>query len=179
MKEGALMTGHVRIICTSLLVLGVGFGSTRLGAQEAWTGISVSVGGGASILSSGVNSQAFRTDELGLCLDASCEGSGFLSVATLEQSVSSQYDDLSDSGFFGSVGLAYDRQFGSRWVGGAFVDGDLPASLKAEANQTDTTNFGLSMPEEGAPSINQTIGGSTVKTQVELDRMVSVGGRLG
>jgi len=80
------MTSNLRIICTSVLVLGVVLASTGVWAQEAWTGISVSVGGGASVLSSGVNSEASRTDELGLCLDASCDGAGFLSVATLDQS---------------------------------------------------------------------------------------------
>ena len=149
--------------------------------QEGWTGFSVSVGAGAEILSAGVNSQASRTDDLGICLDETCEGAGILSVASLEQSVSSRYDDLSDSGFFGSVGLAYDRQFGARWVAGAFVDGDLPTSVEAKADQTDTTNFGLSVPDgsDDSPNFNETIGGSTVKTQVELDSMISVGGRLG
>jgi len=46
---------------------------------------------------------------------------------------------------------------------------------------TDTTNSGLSVPDgsDDSPKFNEIIGGSTVKTQVELDSMISVGGRLG
>lgn len=71
------MAMDLRIICTTLMVVSVFVGASTEGrAQEVWTGFSVSVGGNAEILSAGVNSQASWTDDLGICLDESCEGAG-------------------------------------------------------------------------------------------------------
>jgi outer membrane immunogenic protein len=154
-------------------------GPQPLPIVESWTGFSFGVGGGVGFLDADVSAKGSRTDTFGSC--------GAVIVPSplstppcpdktpffdLNQSVTSNLDDLGDTGGFFTVQAAYDYQFAQRWVAGVFVDADW-SDISAQAKQTFTSSVtGL---EEGTSPISK----ATVDTEVSTDWNISVGGRLG
>jgi hypothetical protein len=64
---------------------------------------------------------------------------GALGPIFISQSHQLNVQDLSDDGLFGTIQLAYDWQFGTRWVGGLFVDADL-YDLEGHAKQRSSVS---------------------------------------
>jgi opacity protein-like surface antigen len=149
---------------------------------ETWTGFSIGVGGGIAILNADVNESASRDDQIGFCHPKKKKGHGdcddhFKPFTTLSQSSKSNFDDLSDEGFFGTLQLAYDKQFAPRWVLGGFVDADWDSDLEATSKQSSSSTLGLNLKFLHPSDIPSST--TTIDTKVGVDWTVSVGGRVG
>jgi hypothetical protein len=124
---------------------------------QTWTGFSVGVGGGVEFFNADVNAKASRTDTVGECesqpitnppsldpfLNAPCDPSYTefppKDLFSAKQSLTSNLNDLGETGGFFTVRGAYDYQFAPRWVAGTFVDGDW-SDVSASASQTQTSS---------------------------------------
>jgi outer membrane immunogenic protein len=157
---------------------------------DTWTGFSFAAGGGLGILTADVNARASRDDTFGFCTPPTggalpdCGVFDLLNPADntfISQSHQLNVQDLSDDGLFGTIQAAYDWQFGSRWVGGLFVDADL-YDLDAHAKQrssVSTNNVIFGAPGEVALNYDFTLGDATLDAKVGIDWSISVGGRFG
>jgi outer membrane immunogenic protein len=151
---------------------------------DTWTGFSFAVGGGLGILTADVNARASRDDTFGRCpgFPGPCDFDPSLlePPTTISPSHQLNVQDFSDDGLFGTVQLAYDYQFASRWVGGLFVDADL-YDVDAHARQTSSVSSdGLIFQDVGLANWwDVTLGDATLDAQVGIDWSISVGGRIG
>jgi outer membrane immunogenic protein len=153
---------------------------------ETWTGFSFAVGGGLGILAADLNARASRKDTFGECAGGAvappCDFVPFVDPEVfISQSDQLNVQDLSGDGLFGTIQLAYDRQFDSRWVGGLFVDADL-YDIDASAKQRSSVATS-DLDFVGRPGVNTnfdvTFGDATLDAKVGMDWSISVGGRLG
>jgi opacity protein-like surface antigen len=157
---------------------------------DTWTGFSFAAGGGLGFLTADVNARASRDDTFGFCTDAPDGGPDCPAftpfsdpAAFISQSHQLNVQDLSDDGLFGTIQLAYDYQFASRWVGGLFVDADL-YDIDAHAKQTSSVSSSqvdfLDGVGDALPNnFDFTLGDATLDAKVGLDWSISVGGRIG
>jgi opacity protein-like surface antigen len=169
--------------------------------SESWTGFYVGGGAGVGFFSTDVSTSSSRTDQIGFCKvkdgKKECEkkeieltkfdkekdqkfdkhDKKFDPFATLFQSQSTN-SDLGDEGFFGTVQLGYDKQFGPRWLIGAFVDGDWYSNLKADSHSSTSSALNIDF-KHFLPPIDLPLSKLTTDTSIGLDWTVSVGGRLG
>jgi len=156
---------------------------------DTWTGFSFAAGGGLGILTADVNARASRFDEPGFCTPPvggalpACEVFTPVPVASpifISQNHQLNVQDLSDEGPFGTIQLAYDYQFASRWVGGLFVDADL-YDIDAHARQRSSvsTNNIIFNQTNVNSNFDFTLGDATVDAKVGIDWSISVGGRIG
>lgn len=156
---------------------------------ESWTGFSFAVGGGVGIFNTNVNTSAKRKDTLEQCpegFDSTLGTCGELNAdwvlnETFSNSQNLNVNDLGDDGGFGTIELAYDRQFGPNWVLGVWANADLYGGMDATAKQQSTSDndhigiplVGFGLTDFGA---NSTL---TSKTKIGLDWGWSIGGRIG
>jgi outer membrane immunogenic protein len=156
---------------------------------DTWTGFSFAAGGGLGILTADVNARASRFDEPGFCTPPvggalpACDVFTPVPVASpifLSQNHQLNVQDLSDDGLFGTIQLAYDWQFGSRWVGGLFVDADL-YDIDAHARQRSSVSTNNIIFNQGNVNNNFdfTLGDASLDAKVGIDWSISVGGRFG
>ena len=96
----------------------------------------------------------------------------------INQSVTSNINDLADTGGFFTAQAAYDYQFASRWVAGVFVDADW-SDMSAHANQTHTSSVDLLPALVGDGGFSIPLAKTSIDTEVSTDWSISVGGRLG
>jgi outer membrane immunogenic protein len=159
---------------------------------ETWTGFSVGIGGGVGTLNADMNSNAARTDTIGLCL-IDCDLLSF-DLLDVNQNYSSSLSDLGGTGGFFTVQGAYDYQFAPRWVAGGFVDADW-SGISGHARQSSTSSLTLlpggDIPDEvdidddladalnSISGFNVPLGRATIDSKVSTDWSVSVGGRFG
>jgi opacity protein-like surface antigen len=155
---------------------------------DTWTGFSFALGGGLGILTADVNARASRDDTFGTCSGTNPPPCGVFTPIPgtgtfISQSHELNVHDLSDDGLFGTIQLAYDRQFGSRWVGGLFVDADL-YDIDADARQRSSLSTGnIDFINVTAAEITEnfdfTGSDATLDAKVGIDWSISVGGRFG
>jgi len=144
-------------------------------STETWTGFSLGVGGGVAFLNADVSSKASRTDNVTACQDpadpATCQD--FFSI---NQTNTSNIDGLGDTGGFFTVQAAYDYQFASEWVLGAFVDADW-SDVSANAKQAGASSVAFCNGCGGPGTPNPS--NATIDTLLSTDWSISVGGRFG
>ena len=147
----------------------------QIPSTETWTGFSLGVGGGVAFLNADVSSKASRTDNVTACQDpadpATCQD--FFSI---NQTYTSNIDGLGDTGGFFTVQAAYDYQFASEWVLGAFVDADW-SDVSANAKQTGASSVAFCNGCGGPGTLNPS--SATIDTLLSTDWSISVGGRFG
>lgn len=132
-----------------------------------WTGFSVGVGGGVAFLDAELSGSASRDDTIDVL--------GLVDLATLSQS--NNFDtSFGDTGYFGTVQLAYDQQVGYRWVAGAFIDADFSSDLEAEFS--DQSDFALNVLP-GVLNLGIPLSTITTEANIEHDWSFTAGGRLG
>lgn len=136
-----------------------------------WEGLSVGLGLGVGTMNADISGSGSRNDEIGSCNPANCEGT-FLPFIGLEQRNSFDLSDSGDAGIFGTVQLGYDWKLRDRWVVGAFVDADWGSDIGADSKQTNAVN--LNFFGTPVPLLN-----SSVKSEVEQEWALTVGGRVG
>lgn len=154
---------------------------------ENWTGFSFALGGGLGILTADVNARASRDDTFGTCdPDGILPACGVFTPFTdpsafISQSHQLNTQDLSDDGLFGTIQLAYDYQFASRWVGGLFVDADL-YDIEGHAKHRSSVATGdldFGPQNDLTENFDLTLGDTTLDAKVGIDWSISVGGRVG
>jgi outer membrane immunogenic protein len=153
--------------------LGSAYTVPPISTTETWSGFSLGVGGGVGFLNADVSSKASRTDNVTACSGDPATCLGYVSI---NQTYTSNIDGLGDTGGFFTVQAAYDYQFASEWVLGAFVDADW-SDVSANAKQTGASSVAFCNGCGGPGTLHPS--SATIDTLLSSDWSISVGGRLG
>ena len=129
-----------------------------------WDGFSVGLGLGVGVMTADINGSGSRSDEVDICGDE-C-------IIALVQRNSFDLSDTGGAGIFGTAQIAYDRKVHDRWVIGAFFDADWGSDIGADSKHRSTLDLSL-----GDTSFR--LLDSSVKSEVEQDWSLTVGGRVG